>query len=210
LRRVLIALFVTIASVAGAAQLWQARTLPLPVLATLPTFQLTDEHEHAFSRDDLTGKVTVVDFIFTSCSTACPLLSAEMAKLQTELATRGLADRVQLASISVDPARDTVEKLRAFAATFGAKPNQWRFLRGDEAAVQAVVVGGMKQVMEKERASGAVDDFTILHGTRFVLVDEHAQIRGYYDANDPQSMGKLRAAITALAAHRVRVEDDAS
>jgi protein SCO1/2 len=198
LRRVFIALFVAMASVAGAAQLWQARTLPLPVLATLPAFQLTDEHEHAFSRADLLGKVTVVDFIFTSCSTACPLLSAEMGRLQTELSSRGLGDRVQLASISVDPTRDTPEKLRAFAATYGARPGLWRFLRGDEAAVQAVVVGGMKQVMERERARGEVDDFTILHGTRFVLVDGDARIRGYYDANDPQSMSMLRRAVTAL------------
>jgi protein SCO1 len=201
-RRVLIALFVAVASVAGAAQIWQARTMPLPVLATLPAFQLTDEHEHAFSRADLLGKVTIVDFIFTSCSSACPMLSAEMARLQAELPAR-----VQLASISVDPARDTPEKLRAFAATYAAKPGQWRFLRGDQAAVQAVVVDGMKQVMDKQNDRSEVDGFTILHGTRFVLVDDEARIRGFYDANDAQSMKQLRAAVNALAAHRARVED---
>jgi protein SCO1/2 len=201
-RRVLIALFIAMASVAGAAQIWQARTLPLPVLATLPGFQLTDEHEHPFSRADLLGKVTVVDFIFTSCSSACPMLSAEMAHLQAEL----LAG-VQLASISVDPARDTPEKLRAFAATYHAQPGRWRFLRGDQASVQAVVVDGMKQVMDQQSDRSEVDGFTILHGTRFVLVDEEARIRGFYDANDAQSMKQLRTAMTALAQHRSRVAD---
>ena len=195
------------ASVAGAAQIWSARKLPLPAYGGVPDFQLSDEQGQLFRHQDLVGHVSVVDFIFTSCSSACPLLSAEMGRLQAELVSRGLADRVRLVSVSVDPARDTVGRLRAYAAREGARPGLWRFVRGDESSLRGVVVDGLKQVMDKQADKSEVDGFTILHGTRFVLLDDTATIRGFYDANDAASMHALRDAIAALADHRVRLAD---
>ena len=190
------------------ARLLSARTVSLPVLAELPAFRLVDEHGATLDREALLGKVTIVDFVFTSCTTACPLLSSEMAKLQTHIVAAGLRDRARLLSISVDPDRDTEARLQAFANRYGADPTLWHFARGDEAALRTVVVDGMKQYFERQLDRGEVDGFTILHGTRFVLVDDTARIRGFYDSKDATDMANLRHALEALVQHRASIQPD--
>jgi protein SCO1/2 len=201
------ALLALVATLAGIAWLWTSRAIALPEYGELPQLQLSDERGATVTRESFTGKVHVVDFIFTSCPTACPLLTAEMARLQHDLGERGLDDEVELFSISVDPERDTPERLRAYGAAHGADPRTWRFLRGDEQQLKHVVVDGMKQAIEREpgpRApKGEVDDFGFVHGTKLVLLDDHARIRGFYDANDAASMKTLRDDIAALAGGRV-------
>ncbi|MEO6951841.1 MAG: SCO family protein [Polyangia bacterium] len=196
--------FVVFAAGATALTLGQ-HAVSLPVYGSIPAFSLTDEHGGTVRRDDLLGKVTVVDFIFTSCSSACPLLSTEMGRLQKDVTSAHLADKVQLLSVSVDPERDTLERLREFASRYGADPRTWRFVRGDDSTLRAVVVDSMKQDISREVDKGERDGFTILHGTRFVLIDREARLRGFYDANDPASMKQLRDAMAALVAGRATV-----
>jgi protein SCO1/2 len=174
----------------------EGATSALPDFGKLPAFQLSDERGAPYSRDALLGKITVVDFIFTSCSTICPTLSTKMAELQRELVARHQDDRVRLLSISVDPERDTPERLQALAARHGADAKLWHFVRGSDAALQAVVVDGMKQVLEHDGS----DASSILHSMRFVLIDDQARIRGFYDATDPAAMTQLRDHAAALAA----------
>ena len=202
-----LAIVCMVVTLAGAAQLWSARAIALPELGTIPAFALTDEHGAELSRAALLGKITVVDFVFTSCSSACPLLSAELARLQVDVKRRGLAERVRLLSISVDPERDTTPRLLELATRYGADPAMWHFVRGDEQSLRRVVVDGMKQIMDRAADPSEKDGFTLLHGTRFVLVDEHARIRGFYDANDAPEMLRLREELTALANGRVRVAE---
>jgi len=172
----------------------------LPDLGRLPAFSLTDERGRPFGRDDLLGKVWVADFVFTSCSDACPRLTQRMRSLQDRLDPHG---RVGLLSISVDPERDTPEKLRAYGEAYGARGDQWRFLTGSPTEVQRTVVKGFKMAMAKVPAQDQVresDDelraqaFDILHGDRMVLVDSDAHIRGYYVADDAGLAAVLRAA----------------
>jgi protein SCO1/2 len=117
-----------------------------------------------------------------------------MANLQRYLANRGA--RVHLVSITVDPERDTVERLAAYAAGFAADPALWKFATGPAEAVKDAVVRGFKVGIEREKSA---DDFTILHGTRFVLVDGKGAIRGYYDAADGREMANLRTDLERLA-----------
>ncbi len=68
-----------------------------------------------FYTDLVKGKTVAIDFIFTTCTTTCPLLSANFRKVQEGLAG-SVARDVQLISISVDPLTDIPERLQAFAA----------------------------------------------------------------------------------------------
>jgi cytochrome oxidase Cu insertion factor (SCO1/SenC/PrrC family) len=172
-----------------------------------PTFTLTDQRGRPLSDADLRGKVVVADFIYTTCTDICPALTAQMASLRTLLADEGLlGDDVVLLSISVDPARDTPEVLRAYSAPFAADPANWHFLTGDEAAIRQVVVKGFLlgvEVMEAAvqdaaahadgTAHSAGDGHTSGHGAdnngyevshsgRFVVIDRDWQVRGYYDS----------------------------
>ncbi len=78
---------------------------------------------------EITGdKPVMVNFIFTSCTTICPVLSASFAEVSRRLAEKG--DQVEFISISIDPEYDTQPKLAEYAERMGAG-DSWRFLTGD-------------------------------------------------------------------------------
>ena len=73
------------------------------------------------------GRPVVLNFIFTSCGSICPLMSQIFAQFQEELGTD--RDQVHLMSISIDPEQDTPERLVAYARKFGAGP-EWQHYTG--------------------------------------------------------------------------------
>ena len=171
----------------GVLLLRQRPAADLPMLGELPAFSLVAEDGKAFGKDDLLGRVWIADFVFTSCSDACPRLQAKMKKLQDRLIPLEQGGNISLLSISVDPERDTPEKLKQYARIFGARPGLWRSLTGDQKEVERTVVRGFHTAMAKVPAEGAdphLAAFEIMHGERLVLVDRLGRIRGYYDADD--------------------------
>jgi protein SCO1/2 len=185
-----------------AAQFTSPTAPALPDLGVVPAFSFTDQRDRTVSSESLRGSVWIADFIFTSCSEACPRLTAEMARLQRDLDARSSMGQVKLVSISVDPARDTKERLAEFAARYQANDERWYFVRGAERAIQDAVVHGFKMSLSKEPDAQKLDGFHILHGTRFVLVDQNGHLRGYYDSSVPDEMAALRRDVSILAGRR--------
>ena len=87
--------------------------------------------------DVMAGKVVVVDFIYTTCTTICPIFTATMASVQEKLADVSGRD-LQLISMTVDPLRDTPPRLKAYAGKHHARFDNWSFLTGTKADVDAV------------------------------------------------------------------------
>jgi protein SCO1 len=73
------------------------------------------------------GKAVVLSFVYTTCTTVCPLTSMTLARLQAELGEA--RDRVHFVSISIDPEQDTPARLREYALKFGAGP-EWHHYTG--------------------------------------------------------------------------------
>jgi protein SCO1/2 len=170
---------------------WTVRTRlppPLPVLAELPRFELTDQEGRTFGTRELEGRAWVASFVFTRCATVCPAVTAKMARIQGR--TRQLAPAFHLVSFSVDPEFDTPERLAAYARAHRASPRLWSFLTGAEPVVKAAVVDGMKIAMERQ--GGPDGRFEgVLHGSALVLVDQRGRVRGYYDSNDDVAVDRL-------------------
>lgn len=80
------------------------------------------------------GRAVILNFIFTTCSSFCPLSSQTLAEFQNRLGSA--AEKVHLMSISVDPEQDTPERLREYARKFGAGPG-WQHYTGTLAASRA-------------------------------------------------------------------------
>jgi protein SCO1 len=162
-----------------AGALWRglsapAPTLP-PVLGVVPPFVLTNERGEAFGTQQLAGKPYIANFIFTTCTVACPRLTGEMLKLQHR--TRNLGTGITLVSFSVDPAHDTPAVLADYAKENGAVPGRWFFVTGPLEQITQTTVEGFKIAL------GPDEVFGTFHGEKFVLVDGRGQIRGYYDAD---------------------------
>ncbi len=156
------------------------------------SFTLTDQDGHPFGTEQLRGKVWVADFIFTSCPDVCPLLTSQMANVARHIE---MSD-VLFVSITVDPATDTPERLREYAARFHADTGRWKFLTGDPDEVRSVIERGFRlPVGEREgREDGR---YEILHGSRFVLVDRRGIMRGLYET-DGDGLRRLEHDIVRL------------
>jgi len=98
-----------------------------------------DGRQVRFPAEVLGDRIVVMDFVFTTCTTICPILSAKLTQLQARLGARA-GREVQLVSISIDPARDTPARLKAFGARFKAGPG-WTWLTGEVSDVERVLKG---------------------------------------------------------------------
>jgi len=175
---------------------WDERPLEgLKNFGTVPDFSLIERSGKPFGLVDLRNKIWIANFIYTSCKDTCPLQSAEMAKLQGELAQR---ENLRLVSISVDPERDNPQILSRYAERFHAQPGFWLFLTGEGEAIRRLAQEGFR--LSAVPASDAVgkDGPIILHSSRFVLVDGQARIRGYYDSQDAEALARLRQDVKKL------------
>jgi protein SCO1 len=97
----------------------------------IPDVPLVDQDGRPvrFSSDLIAGRVVAVNFVFTTCTTICPPMGANFAKLQKLLGERAGRD-VHLISVSVDPSTDTPERMKAWGQKFGAGPG-WTLVTGD-------------------------------------------------------------------------------
>jgi protein SCO1 len=170
----------------------------LPVLWQGPQFALTDQTGRPFSSTELVGKVVVANFIFTTCTDICPLLSGTMAQLRDELrAARLLGDKALLVSFSVDPENDTPAALAEYGARFGADPAEWRFLTGERAQIDELLTVGYKVgAPPRVPRPGAAPE--VVHTNRFVLIDPQGQIRAV-PGGDGLEVGKLVEEVRRLA-----------
>ncbi|MBN1479923.1 SCO family protein [candidate division KSB1 bacterium] len=159
----------------------------LPVLGSAPDFTLTERSGEPFSSEDMRGTLWLVDFIFTHCQAACPVMSGHMAELYKLYAH---SDKIRFLSISVDPERDTMEVLQDYADKQGVTDNRWMFVRGEIDYIIEICEQGFMLPAE---------NLPMGHSTKFVLVDQVGQIRGYYDALDDPDIDVLKTHIRELA-----------
>jgi protein SCO1 len=105
----------------------------------IPDVALVDQDGRTvrFWSDLVQGRVVAVSFVFTTCTTICPPLGANFARLRQILGSRA-GRSVELISVSVDPATDTPQRLKAWAAKFGGGPG-WTLLTGPRPAVERLL-----------------------------------------------------------------------
>jgi protein SCO1/2 len=163
---------------------------PLPVYWQVPPFQLTAQSGRPFDSKSLEGDIWVADFIFTTCPGPCPRMSSQMRGVQS--AVESMSD-VKLVSFTVDPRNDTPTALAAYATRYRAEPGRWFFLTGGQAALEAVCRNGFKL--------GDVDG-SLVHSTRFVLLDRHSRVRGFYNTSEDGALPKLLHDIRTLEAEK--------
>ena len=158
---------------------------PLPVHGNISNFQLVNQDGQSFGSQQLSGKIWIADFIFTTCPGPCPIISTRMSELQKPLAESD----VHLVSFSVDPEKDTPDVLRVYADKLRKEPLRWDFLTGPIATIASLSRDDFKLGLSE----GEQPESGPIHSTRFVLVDRRGAIRGYYDALAPDGVTKLLA-----------------
>ena len=165
--------------------MWQASVRrdveQLPVIRAVPEFALTDQNGDEVTMADLRGKIWIADFIFTRCAGPCTLMTARMLEMQKALVK---TPEVKLVSVTVDPAYDTPEVLKAYAEANFADPNRWKFLTGEKEVIEKLVTEGFMQHLAEENGEP-------VHGTMFLLVDGQGMVRSARMLEDPELIPKV-------------------
>ena len=152
---------------------------PLPVISQIADFTLTNQDGQITTLADFTNHVWVADIIFTRCSGPCPRMTGQMKSLADALPK---TSAVKLVTLTTDPGNDTSAVLKKYGEHFGADFNRWTFLTGTKFEIAALASGSLKLSavpVKPEEQQNAADLF--IHTTIFVVVDKHAQLRGFFE-----------------------------
>ena len=150
------------------------------VIKQISPFSLVSHHGEPFTNDSLRNKISVLDFIFTSCPGPCPIMSNNMRMLYNQYK---LHPDLQFISITVDPEYDSQEVLKIYADANGVNDRRWKFLRADMEKVKKLSSDGFLLMSDNLPAG---------HSVKFVLIDGDGNIRQYYNGTDKASISILR------------------
>ena len=139
-----------------------------------PDFALENLDGEQVTLAGTNGKVRLMYFFFSHCPDVCPPTTQILSKVQQHLKDKGVfGTDTMLMSVTFDPARDTVERLREYAGKFEADFSGWQFLRGEESYVRGVAKEYGVEVIP-------VEDGNFIHQNLYVLLDKEGNIRHYY------------------------------
>ncbi len=150
----------------------------------IPDFTFVNQNGNPVGKAQMEGKVTIVDFFFTSCPSICPVMSSEMERVNDMFRVE---PNVQILSISIDPEFDTPEILKEYADKHKAQAGKWDFLSGGKAETYQLAKCGF--ILPTLDGMGVPDDFA--HSDKFVLVDGLGRIRGYYSGTNREDVDLL-------------------
>lgn len=190
-----------IAIVAAVAGLLLARSLqsPEPKFAAatllqppraLPTFSLQDIDGKPYANAQLQGHWSLLFFGFTSCPDVCPTTMALLAQVQTGLADLPPAQKPQIVFVSIDPQRDTPEKLGAYLHFFSP---EFVGLTGEQAKIDALTKGLGVPVIVHPLENGA---YTLDHSAAIFMTDPQGRVRALFSA--PHTQAALTADIRSI------------
>lgn len=163
------------------------RSLPEPELATylatpleLPDFELTDTNGAAFSRDDLGDRFTLMFFGFTNCPDICPLTLAALAGAHAQLGAD--AERPQVVFVSVDPNRDTPERIATYLAGFDTG---FIGVTGSQARLEPLLraLGVTVMIQEFPDRPG----YSVTHNGTIYMIGPHARLVATLGGSPPSA-----------------------
>ena len=154
-------------------------------------FHLFNQNGKVITQRDYEDLIYVADFIFTTCPSICPIMTDNMARIQTQILED---DKVKLLSFSVTPQIDSVPQLKKYALEKGVIDAKWNLLTGDKKEIYTLA--RKSYFVVKEDGNGGPHD--MIHTENFVLVDPDKRIRGYYDGTDQAAMESLMEDIASL------------
>jgi len=142
-----------------------------PLNWKIEDFTFENQNGKNVELEDLKGQVWVADFIFTSCETVCPPMTANMDILNQKLKEEDI-NNIKFVSFSVDPEVDTPDRAKDFMKQYEIDPENWYFLSGySQQTIEDFALKNFKTIVKKPET-----DDQVIHGTSFYLVNKDGVI----------------------------------
>jgi protein SCO1 len=146
--------------------------------------------------DEWKGKIIIADFFFTSCPSICPTLTRNMKKLQD--AFNKTDTIVRFVSFTVDPARDSAAKLKAYGDKYNINHDTWWMLTGAKKDIYGLALHEFKANIAQQEGV----DTNFIHTDKFFLLDKDRVVRGWYSGLDSNHLDNLMRDVVLLMLER--------
>lgn len=163
------------------------------VYHTVAPFSFVDQTGDTITEADVEGKIYIANYFFVACPTICPKMSTQLKRVHQLFKTE---ERLEILSHTVDPKRDSVPVLAAYAEKYGADASQWHFLTGKKKDIY--MMARNSYLVTTLEGDGGPTDF--IHSELLVLVDQHRHVRGTYDGTEPSDVDMLIEDVERLLA----------
>jgi protein SCO1 len=165
----------------------------LPNLSYVKPFSFTSQLGDEFTEQDYQGKVSVVEYFFTTCPNVCPNMNFNMKKVSDAFAD---VQNFQVVGITCMPEKDSVARLKRYSDSLKLDPKRWVLLTGRKDSLYMAARSSYLIDDPKNVVSNIQDDF--IHSQFFSLVDKNGRVRGIYDGLKTPEMEKLKKDIRKL------------
>jgi protein SCO1/2 len=170
---------------------WKAK---LPTVSYVKPFYFTNQDGKTIDEDDLKGKVTVVEYFFTTCKGICPKMNASLRKIYEE--NKDEPDFMILAH-TVQPESDSVARLKFYADSMKIDTKKWMLVTGRKDSLYKAARSSYLLDDPANNVEKLEDQF--IHTQFLALVDKSGNVRGgVYDALKKDEMEKLDKDIKGL------------
>ncbi|MGA0283724.1 MAG: SCO family protein [Saprospiraceae bacterium] len=157
---------------------------------TIPDFEFINQDSQLVTNQELTEYIYISDFFFTSCPSICPIVKKQMLRIYDKYKSNSM---VKLVSHTIDPKRDTADKLKRYAADLGVDTDKWVFLTGDKESLLDIADAYFVAAYEDPDAPGGFD-----HSGKIILVDTKRQVRSFAEGTDPEDVDRFLKDIDKL------------
>ena len=151
----------------------------------IKNFVFTNQDSLPFGSDNLNGKIHIANFMFTSCTNICPIMTTNMTEVEKMFANN---QNIQLVSFTVTPWIDNPDLLKRYKQEFTMNSSNWNFLTGNKSDIYRLA---RKSYFAEEEIGFTKDSTDFLHTEHFLLVDKTMRIRGIYNGTLRLEMQQL-------------------
>ncbi len=159
------------------------------VYHTIADFKFVNQNGTIITNDSFKNKIYIANFFFCSCQSICPKLMKQLVGIQEEFKQ---VKWLKILSYTVDPEHDSVMVLKKYANRFGVDDTKWSLVTGNLNELYNLC----KTSYYLAAQSDGPESFD--HSCKFVLVDNHRIIRGYYDGLDSVDVARLKKDVVVL------------
>jgi protein SCO1 len=157
-----------------------------PPISKVEPFAFTNQDGKRFTSEEIKGKVSVVNFFFTTCTSVCPRMNNNLKKAYE---TQKNNPDVLFLSFTSDPARDSAERLKRYADSMNVNTTRWVFLTGRKDSLYNAARYSFKIDDPDNFAANEGVDF--LHTQFIALVNRKGEVVKIYDGLKPSELKSL-------------------
>jgi len=171
---------------------YETDNTPLPILGvpevidgdtinhSIPPFTFITQDSVTITNESLSENIYIADFFFMSCPSICPKVMQQMLRLYNHYKDN---NKIQFVSHTLDPKRDTPDRLKMYAENLEIDTKKWHFLTGDKDLIYDMAEAYFVAAYEDAEAPGGFN-----HSGKILLVDTKGHIRAFAEGTDPEDV----------------------